>query len=147
VCTRWFNDESWEICRVGGPSAYAEHALRGIDQYLACLPSDVFENLQFSHLEDAFANMATHVFGSPEETPSFEEKYINEESEAVLARAGIAGFMSLRNRLEAYIHGDTSQYKAEVKRGLQLKALADTLQFYKSLTRGYISCVWQRESY
>jgi hypothetical protein len=96
------------------------------------LPSDVIQDM-INHVEgtfeDGLSDFTNHVLCTPDEVLSHAHRYRFDETRE--QRLGIAGLMTMRNRLAAYLQGDTSKYRAELKREQKIRAHISTYLFYQ----------------
>lgn len=132
VMNRVIDQESKELFGVYGPNAHAEDLLRCLDKYIAILPSDLIQDM-ISHIEgtfeDGLSDFSNHVLCSPGEVLSHVHRYAFDETRE--QRLGIAGYITMRNRLAAYLQGDSSKYRTELKRELKIRAHMSTYLFYR----------------
>jgi hypothetical protein len=112
----------------------AEQVIQWFDQYIAGLPADVVDDAKFSLLDGSLDILGTHVFGPTEQLPQLTvpggkfSPLVKRES--LRYHLGVAGLLTMRNRLEAYLHGDTEKYRRELKQEMQLTALAVAMDLF-----------------
>jgi hypothetical protein len=118
--------------------ALGEEAIHAFDKYMATLPARVIDDSKFDLVNDSLADLGNHVFGPTDQVLTFFDRYRTDQPAGHISmetsrdlhyHVGIAGMVSIRNRLEAYLQGDADKYRHEVKRELQIRALHDTLLF------------------